>query len=190
MDNTGSGAFRVRLDNTDITTAGTDEALQITLGGSTVDADVTVENGSSLVAANARAFDLAVSGAGPNLELELDASTFTNNSGSETVNILNSSGAVTNANITNNTITNNGAGDDAVITSDGSGTTRINLNLVNNGPGTSTIELVTANNGGGFNFGVVDRDTANANNPANVTFTPLITDFEDIDGPVELPNGP
>lgn len=190
MDNTGSGAFRVLLDSTDITTTGTNEALQITLGGSTVDADVTVQNGSNLVAANARAFDLAVTGAGPNLELELDASTFTNNSASETVNILNNNGAVTNANITNNTITNNGAGDDAVITSDGSATTRINLNLVNNGPVSSTIELVTANNGGGFNFGVVDRDTANANNPANVTFFPLITDFEDIDGPVELPNGP
>jgi hypothetical protein len=121
----------------------------------------------------------------------LDNSTFSNNSAAaETVNILNNNGAVTNANITNNTIANAGAGDDAVITSDGGGTTRINLNLVNNGPATSTIELVTANDGAGFNFGVVDRDTADANNPATVTFTPIITDFEDIDGPVELPNGP
>jgi hypothetical protein len=61
------------------------------------------------------------------------------------------------------------------------------LNLVNNGLGASTIQLQTLNNGGGFNFGVVDRDNANANNPANVTFTPLITDFEDITGPVESP---
>jgi hypothetical protein len=80
-----------------------------------------------------------------------------------------------------------------VILSDGAAAagTRINLNLVGNGLAASTISLQTANAGAGvFNFGVVARDTTDANKPATVTFTPLITDFESIAGPVETPTVP
>jgi hypothetical protein len=65
--------------------------------------------------------------------------------------------------------------------------TRINLNLLNN-DANGDYELITSNNGGGFNFGVVDRDTTDAANIGNVNFTPAIGDFEDIPGPVQTPN--
>ena len=42
-----------------------------------------------------------------------------------------------------------------------------------------------------FNFGVVDRDSVDANNPATVNLNPAPANFEDIDvSDVELPNGP
>ncbi|MCI0331630.1 MAG: hypothetical protein L0228_00215 [Planctomycetes bacterium] len=193
MDNTGAGAFRILLDNTDVTTTGTDEALQVTLGGSTADADLTIQNGSALVAANARALDMAVNGGGSSVEILLEASTFTS-AMAEDVSIVNNVGDATDATIRNNTFSNSAAAEDVVILSSGSAGvgTRLDLNLVNNGLAGSTISLETMGTAAGtFNFGVVDRDNANANNPANVTFTPLITDFENIDATdVELPNGP
>ncbi len=70
--------------------------------------------------------------------------------------------------------------------SDGS-STRIDLDLDNNSAGALGYHLQTSNNGGGFNFGVVDRDNADANNVGTINFDPLITDFEDITGPVPLP---
>ena len=76
----------------------------------------------------------------------------------------------------------------AMSCSDGS-STRINLNLDANDANNNTgdYELTTSNNGGGFNFGVQDRDNTDANNQGTVNFNPLITDFEDIPGPVQLP---
>jgi hypothetical protein len=71
--------------------------------------------------------------------------------------------------------------------SDGSNT-RIDLNLDNNNAGgVGMYHLLTSNNGGGFNFGVEDRDNADANNVGTINFDPLITDFEDITGPVPMP---
>lgn len=192
MDNIGAGAFRLLVDNTDIITTGADEALSITFAGATVDGDVTIQNGSLLQAANARAFDFAVNNAGASVELKMDASTF-NSATLEDANIVNNAGAKTNANITNNTFANSAAGNDVVILSDGAEAagTRLDLNLLNNGLAASTISLQTTNAGAGdFNFGVVARDTTDANNPATVTFTPLITDFESITGPVESPTVP
>jgi len=96
-----------------------------------------------------------------------------------------------NATVVNNTFTNGGAADEFEMTSDGSNT-RINLNLDNNtaGAGAGVYHLETVNNGGGFNFGVVDRDTADANNSGTIDFDPAINQFEEIDGPVEQPTVP
>lgn len=192
MDSTGTGAFKVLLDNTDITTTGADVALSI-LFDDTADGDLTIRNGSQIVAQNARALDITVTGGGTAVAALIESSTFTSAT-AEDLNLFNDTGAQTDATIRNNTFANSAVADDVVILSNGSvgAGTRLDLNLVNNGLPASTISLETLGAAAGtFNFGVVDRDNANANNPANVTFTPIITDFEDIAASaVELPNGP
>ena len=68
----------------------------------------------------------------------------------------------------------------------------MNLNLDNN-TSTGVYHLFTANQGTptvDFNFGVVDRDNADANNAGTVTFDPAINQFEDITGPVQSPTVP
>lgn len=71
--------------------------------------------------------------------------------------------------------------------SDGT-STRIDLDLDNNNAGAAGVyHLQTTNKGAGFNFGVVDRDNADANNVGTINFDPIITDFEDITGPVPMP---
>jgi hypothetical protein len=192
MSITGSGSFGLLVDNTDITTTGTETAFSLAFSGMAQDGDVTIRNGSNFTAANGKAFDLSVNGTSADIEFALDNSVFTNNSAaSETADILVNGGATLDADIVNNTFTNAGAADDFVMTSDGS-TTRINLNLDNNST-SGTYRLITTNQGTpgvDFNFGVVDRDTAAARNTGTVIFNPVITDFEDIPGPVEPPTVP
>jgi hypothetical protein len=192
MDSTGSGAFKVLLDNADITTMGTDVALSFTFAD-TADGDVTIRNGSLIDADNARALEMAVSGAGTAVAVLFESSTFTSAT-AEDLFLDNTVGAQTDATIRNNTFSDSAAANDVVISSTGSAGagTRIDLNLVGNGAPTSTIFLTTDDDiVAPFNFGVVDRDNVNANNPANVMLDPLPANFEDIDqSDVELPNGP
>ena len=152
---------------------------------------MTIRNGSNFAAANASALTMTVTGTNTDVEFELDAALLNNNSaGAETANIAVSGGATLNANVVNNTFTNGLAADRFQMSSDGS-TSRVNLNLDNN-TANGNYELITTNKGGptDFNFGVVDRDTADMRNGGTVIFTPIITDFEDIDGPVTPPTVP
>jgi hypothetical protein len=195
MDNSGAAAFRVLLNNTDITIAtGADDALEINFGVGTTDGDVTIQGGSSIIADAGRALDMAVNGAGTSVEVLIENSTFDSSSAEDLV-LVNNVGAKTEATIRNNTFDIGGAATDARISSLGSAGagTRLDLNLVGNGPDDNvdillvTDELVNPP----FNFGVVDRDNVDDNNPADVTLSPAPGNFEDIEAAdVELPNGP
>jgi hypothetical protein len=192
MDSTGSGAFKVLLDNTDITAAGTDVALSLTFAD-TADGDLTIRNGSTITAANARGLDMAVNNAGTAVAVLIESSTFTSTS-VEDLFLDNTVGAQTDATIRNNTFSNSAAANDVVISSTGSAGagTRVDLNLVGNGLGTSTIFLTTDDDIlAPFNFGVVDRDNVDNNNPATVILNLTPLNFENINqSAVELPNGP
>jgi hypothetical protein len=186
MDITGSSAFLLLVDNTDITT-GAEDAFALNFTGAQ-NGDVTIRNDSDFTAGNGNAFVFTANGTNVDVDLRMDGGTFTNSSAQDAVSYLVNGGATLDATVTNNTFGNGGAGDDFAMTSDGS-TTRIDLNLDNN---TATVyELTTANNGGGFNFGVVDRDNADANNAGTVNFNPAIGQFEDImESDVDLPAVP
>jgi hypothetical protein len=189
MSHTAAGNFGLLLDNTNITTTGTDTAFQLSFSGTATDADVTIRNGSSINAANASALVFTATNASSDIEFAISGSTFTNNSAaSQTTSFLANGSATVDFDIVNNTFNNSNTADRFAMTSDGPAT-QINLNL-NGNTANGDIELTTANRGAGFNFGVVDRDDADANNGNNVNFNPLITDFEDIVGPVEPPTVP
>jgi hypothetical protein len=189
MDITNSSTFNLLVENNTVTTtAAGDVTFSLAFSGAAQNADVTIRN-NTFDADDASAFDMAVSGTNADVDFLFDNNTLSNASNvaaSQTGRVVVSGGAVLDANVVNNDISNSGTADRFFMESDGS-TTRINLDIVNNSAN-GDYELVTSNNGGGFNFGVVDRDTADANNIGNVNFTPLITDFEDIMGPVEMPN--
>ncbi len=191
MDIMGAGDFRLLVDNTDVTTGGTDVAFELSFSGSTVDGDVTIRNTSTFTAANAEALLLTADGANPSIELAIDNNTFVNTSNTDrTVEILASNGAELNANVTNNSFTNSGTAEELQIESDGP-SSQIDLNLIANGPMGAVLRLRTDNNGGGINFSVVNRDNADANNAGNVIFDPAIGDFGDIDiSEVEAPTVP
>jgi hypothetical protein len=192
MDSTGSGDFKVLLDNADITTGGTDVALSFTFTG-TADGDVTIRNDSDIEADNARALEMAVNGAGTAVAVLIESSEFMSTN-AEDLFLDNTVGAQTDATIRNNMFMDSAAANDVVIRSTGSAGagTRIDLNLVGNGDGASTIRLETDDDiVAPFNFRVVDRDNVDANNPATVNLIPAPANFENINqSDVELPDGP
>lgn len=191
MSHTAAGNFGLLLDNNDITTSGTDVAFSLAFGGSALDGDVTVRNGNNFTSGNASAFVLTASSVNTSLELAMDGNTFTNNSADATASIVVNGGATVNSNITTNTFTNAGAGDEFYMESDGSATV-VNLNLDNNTTA-GIYHLFTQNQGvpgTDFNFNVVDRNNADANNGGTVSFDPVIGDFKSITGPVESPGFP
>jgi hypothetical protein len=187
MEISNSSAFNLLVDNTTANTIGGDVTFTLEYSGSAQNSDVTIRN-STFTAATGSAFDMDVSAANADVNFLFDNNTLTNASAaSETANIFVSGGAILDANVTNNDFMNSLAADRFRMEADGS-STRINLDLLNNNAN-GDYELITSNNGGGFNFGVVDRDTVSANNNAGtVNFTPVNTDFEDIMGPVQMPN--
>lgn len=189
MSHSSAGDFGLLLDNNTFDTTGTDVAFTLGFSGAAVDGDVTIRNNNRFTAADATAFAFTAGGANTDIEFSATDNIFANASGTAvTATFLANTSSTLNANVVNNTFTNSLAADRFAMTSDGPNT-RINLNLDNN-TANGDYELTTANNGGGFNFGVVDRDNADANNVGTVNFNPLITDFEDIAGPVESPDFP
>ncbi|MFO0788108.1 MAG: hypothetical protein U0805_01535 [Pirellulales bacterium] len=192
MSHTGSGAFGLLVDGTDVTTTGTDVAFSLAFSGSAQDGDVTIRNNSSFQADDASAFSLTGTSTNVDVELALNNASFMNNSNTaRTASIVINGGATLNANVENNTFSNSGSADEYYTESNGS-TSRVNLNLDNN-TSTGVYHLFTANQGTptvDFNFGVVDRDNADANNAGTVTFDPAINQFEDITGPVQSPTVP
>ncbi len=189
MSHTSAGDFGLLLDNNTIDTTGNDVAFTLGFSGAAVDGDVTIRNNNRFTAADATAFAFTAGGANTDIEFSATDNVFANSSGTAvTATFLANTSSTLNANVVNNTFTNSLAADRFAMTSNGPNT-RINLNLDNN-TANGDYELTTENNGGGFNFGVVDRDTTGANNVGTVNFNPLITDFEDIPGPVESPDFP
>jgi hypothetical protein len=178
---TGSGAFGLLLDANAITTMdAADVAFSLDFN-SAQNGDVTIRNGNTFTAADAIAFEFTASGTSVNVDFRMDNNDFDNNSAASETALFNvSGGATVDATVVNNTFSNAGLADDFAMTSDGS-STRIDLNLDNNTAG--VYELTTVNQGVptvDFNFGVVDRDNADANNTGNVNFNPAINQFEDI----------
>jgi hypothetical protein len=188
MNINSSGNFDLLVENSTLTTSGV-TAFDLVFGTNAQDGDVIIRN-NTMSAGAAKALNVTASGTNADVDFLLDNNNMSNNSaGLETVDIDISGGTTFDANVVNNTFSNP-SGDEYSMTSDGA-TTRINLNLDNNSAGGGGFfRLITANNGGGFNFGVEDRGTADARNVGTVTFNPLITDFEDIPGPVEMPTLP
>jgi hypothetical protein len=165
--------------------AATGTALDIALGSNSEDSDIIIRD-NEIESSDAIAFEFTATGTGVDSVFLLDNNEISNASaGSETASILISGGAILDANVVNNDFSNSLAATTFEMEANGS-STRINLNLDNNSAN-QDYELITSNNGGNFNFGVVDRDNADANNVGTVNFNPLITDFEDITGPVPEP---
>lgn len=187
-----SGNFDLGVQNSVFDSTGSGGvAFTLTFDTNAEDGDVIIEDNdgtNGFYANNASAFVMTASGTNVDVDFELDNNVFDNSSASATADIQVDGGATLDATVVNNESTNGGAGREFYMLSDGSNT-RINLDLNNNGPGGTNYELETANQGVptvDFNFGVVDRDDTDANNPANVIFTPAINQFEDI-GSVQTP---
>jgi hypothetical protein len=186
MDISGSGQFQLLVDNTEVTTGGTDVAFDLAFSGGAADGDVTIRNTSTFTAVDAEAFIMTIDGAGKSVELNIDNNAFVNTSNTDrTAEILASGGATLNANVVNNSFTNFGAAEDLLIESDEPATV-VNLNIINNGPPGADLRLREA--AGDFN--VVDLADADANNPGNIIFEPNMAAFDDIPGPVEMPTVP
>jgi hypothetical protein len=128
---TGSGAFGLLVDNTDITVSGTDDAFSLTFSGSAQNGDVTFRNGNSFTAGDANALFIDAFGAtGKTIDLLVEDSAFLNNSAtSPTADITSRDTSLMNATVQGNTFTNsNGAGVNFNITSSGaSAFMRLNL---------------------------------------------------------------
>jgi hypothetical protein len=189
MDMTGSGQLQFLMDDTSVTTGGTDVAFDLTFSGSAADGDVTIRNTSTFTAANAEAFILTADGVGRSIEVNIDNNTFVNNSDDVTAHLHALGGALLNATVTNNNFTNSDVvplplGEELLIESDDPATV-INLNLVNNGPAGAQLRL--REDAGDFN--VVDLANVDDNNPGDVI---LDGTFDSIDPPatVELPTLP
>jgi len=187
MNINGSGDFDMLIENSSLTVTGANDNVSLLFGANAQDADVIIRNNSTFIADDGSAMLVTASGTNATIDFLLSGNTMTNsNATEETADISISGGATLNANVVNNTLTNAG-GNELFMLSDGS-STRIDLDLDNNNAGgTGIYYLQTANNGGGFNFGVVDRDNADANNVGTITFDPNINQFEDITGPVPQP---
>lgn len=177
-----SGNFDMLVENSEFdASSGGGVAFTLTFNSNAEDADVIIQDNDGFTADDANAFLMTATGTNVDIDFSLDNNVFANDSNSsQTVDIEVDGGATLDATVVNNNSTNSGTADEFYMLSDGSNT-RINLDLNNNGPAAAIYQLDTQNNGGGFNFGVVDRDNADANNPGSVMFNPLITDFEDID---------
>ncbi len=128
---TGSGHFGLLVDNTDITTSGTDVAFALTQSGSAQNADVTFRNGNNFTTGDANALFIDSAGAsGKTFNLLVEDSTFTNNSaGSASADITARQTSLMNATIQGNTFTNaNAAGLNYNMTSNGAAAfMRLNL---------------------------------------------------------------
>ncbi len=188
MNINSNGALDLLVENSSLSsTSGI--TFDLDFGTNVQNGDVILRNNSTFSAGDATALQVTADGTNADINFLLDNNTFVNNSGaSETVDILIEGGATLDANVVNNSFTNSGAAEEYFMEGDGA-STRINLNLDNNTT-TGVYHLFTDNNGGGFNFGVQDRDNTDANNVGTVNFDPMITDFEDIMGPVQMPTVP
>jgi hypothetical protein len=179
MNINSSGNFDMLLENSALTTTGTTNTVVMAFGVNAQDGDVIIRNNTTFDANDGAALLVTANGTNANIDFMLSGNDMSNSNAQETVDVAISGGATFNATVVNNTLANTG-GDELFMESDGS-TTRVDLNLDNNNAGAGGMyHLLTSNNGGGFNFGVEDRDNADANNVGTINFDPAIGQFEDI----------
>jgi hypothetical protein len=188
---TGSGAFGLLVDNTDInTTAAGDDAFSLTFSGSSTGGDITFRNGNDFNAVDANVLFIDSFGAaGKTVQLLVQDSLFDNNSaGSPTAVIIARETSLMEATIQGNTFTNaNGAGVNFDITSTGAAAfMRLNLggtggdrNTASAGTGEFRLHELL-----GSDFDVFERDdTFNdlrntgtvVTDPNDAAFDPLLT---------------
>lgn len=185
---TASATSRLTVSN--VTVANTSAAgIAIDISG-TADANVTINNNTSVTNTNgvaALAFNTS-GGSNKTVRVLVDGSSFTNSAATSTANFqLGGTGAI-NANITNNTFNNGGAGTPRAFEMDStSPATLVRLNIDANNGNSGNAQAFLLTEGAGSDFDVVDRTTASARNPSGITFLPADANFDDIPGPVPLP---
>jgi len=167
------------LENSSLTTTGTTDTVTMVFGVNAEDGDVIIRNNTTFDTNDGAALLVTANGTNANIDFMLSGNNMSNSNAQETVDVAISGGTTFNATVVNNTLANSG-GDELFMESDGS-STRVDLNLDNNNAGAGGVyHLLTSNNGGGFNFGIEDRDNADANNVGTINFDPAIGQFEDI----------
>jgi hypothetical protein len=196
---TGVGAFRLLVDNTDIsTTAAGDDAFSLTFSGSSTGGDVTLRNGNNFTAADANALFIDSFGAaGKTVKLLLEDSALNNNSAaSPTAVIIARQTSLMEATIQGNTFTNaDGAGVNFDMTSSGAAAfARLNLG----GDGTDR-NTAAAGTGEfrlhellGSDFDVFERDDTfnDLRNTGTVVTDPNDAAFDDLPTAPTLPTVP
>jgi hypothetical protein len=199
MNNTGSGAFGLLVDNNDITTTGSDVAFSLAFSGTTAQTgNVTIRNGNTFVADDASALAITTSGAAlKTVNLLVSGSSFMNSSAaSPTANITSGGNSLMNANVQTNTFTDlNAGGSDYTMTASGA-TGRIVLNLggdtapdFNTAAGVGTYNLIN-NTGGSFTLFEKTPTLANTRNTGTVNPVPNAAAFLDTSTPVPTPTVP
>ena len=194
---TGTGHFGLLVDNTDITTSGTDVGFSLAQSGAARNADLTIRNGSSFTTGDAQALLINSSGAtGKTVNLLVQDSSFANNSaGSATADITAQQTTIMNQTVQGNTFTNSGAGTNYSTTATGAAAV-MNLNL-----GVRSADRNTAAGGlaeydlhnlSGATFNVFDKtDTfANTQNTGTVVPDPNAAAFGNLATPPTLPTVP
>jgi hypothetical protein len=123
VDITGSGAFALLVDSTDInTSAANDDAFSLTFSDAATNGDVTFRNGNAFTAIDANALFIdSFDATGKTIDLNVQDSTFSNNSAaSPTADITARGTTLLNATVQGNTFTNlDAAGLNFDMTSDG-----------------------------------------------------------------------
>jgi hypothetical protein len=195
MSNTGTGAFGLLVDSTDITTTGTDVAFALSFSGSAQTGNVTIRNGNNFVAGDASALSIASSGAGAKtVNLLVSDSAFSNNSLSTTANFQSSGSTTLNATIQGNTFDDaNAGGSDFTMASNGAAA-RIRLELggataadFNTAAGVGTFELFE---NGGSDFDIFERDDTFAGLRNNGTVDGNGGAYDNLAAPPPLPTVP
>jgi len=183
---TASATSRLTLSN--ITVADTALAgIDINIAGS-ADANVTINNGTNVSNSNnAQALVFNTSGGSNKIvRVLVDGSTFDSNSGATQTADFQFAGTGTfNANITNNSFNNGGAGRAFEMASNSiASLVRLNLDGNIGTSGNANAFLLEENAG---DFDIVDRATVDTRNTGGIEFVPNEAAFDDIPGPVPLP---
>ncbi len=198
MNNTGSGAFGLLVDNNAITTTGTDVAFSLAFSGATAQTgNVTIRNGNNFIADDASALSITTSGATlKTVNLLVSDSSFMNSSLSPTANITSGGNSLMNATVQSNTFTDlNAGGSDYTMTASGA-TGRIILNLggdtaadFNTAAGVGTYNLIN-NTGGSFTLFEKTATLGNTRNTGTVNPVPNAGAFGDTATPPPTPTVP
>jgi hypothetical protein len=108
---TGSGAFGLLVDSTDITAAGTTDAFSLTFSGASTGGDVTIRNGNNFTADDGNALFIDSFGAaGKTVDILVEDSLFSNSDAtSPTAAIISRETSLMNATVQGNTFTNSDA---------------------------------------------------------------------------------
>ena len=143
---TNGGAFDFFANDLSIATGNDDVALDITVGGSVPNADISL-SGADTAFSTGDAAALAIASSS-DVRFLMEDATLTNNSATQTATVSPTASAVLNATIESNTLTNNGVGDNFLLL---------------NGPATTTNLLATSNVAPNAQGIVLQNDSGNLN---------------------------